>query len=160
LSLVTNEELLPSPEAEAILRSSGWSPDQHRDISEWVGTLRREGNEVPPIAEDILRTYGGLRLAHRGFGGASCHDIAVDPSLWYGAREMVADVEDAIGNSVCPLGETFGASMLGILGDGSVISSQDGDVVRIGENWRSALDRLVLGRGEGVQLAKAYERLP
>jgi hypothetical protein len=149
LSLVTNEELLPSPEAEAILRSSGWSPDQHRDISEWVGTLRREGNEVPPIAEDILRTYGGLRLAHRGFGGASCHDIAVDPSLWYGAREMVADVEDAIGNSVCPLGETFG-----------VISSQDGDVVRIGENWRSALDRLVLGRGEGVQLAKAYERLP
>jgi hypothetical protein len=51
-----------SPNAAAVLRRAGWSPERAVDISEWAGTLRREGNDVFPIPEAILRNLGGLRI--------------------------------------------------------------------------------------------------
>ena len=154
---MADEWLLPSPEAEAILRRSKWSPERVVDTSEWVETLRREGNDVFPFAEGIMRNYGGLRLEHQGFGGRSRHDFEVNPDYWYDMRDHIELVEDAVGSSLCPLGITTGAAMLGVLADGRVISEFEGDVFQVGTNWRFALDNLILGRGEYIKLAEDYE---
>jgi hypothetical protein len=69
------------------------------DVSEWVGTLRDEGNEVFPFAEAI-----------------------------------VSGIEEILGTSRCPLGETSGAAMLAVLADGRVIDEFEGEVIQIGEN--------------------------
>jgi hypothetical protein len=154
---VTDESLLPSPEAEVVLRRARWSPERVVDISEWVETLRREGNDVFPFAEGIMRNYGGLRLEHQGFGGRSRHDFEINPEYWYDMREHIELVEEAVGNSVCPLGITMGAAMLAVVKDGRVISEFVGDVFQIGETWRAALDNLILGRAGYIKLAEDYE---
>src|SRR5919199_1464548 len=141
---MADESLLPSPEAEVVLRQAKWSPERVVDISEWVETLRREGNDVFPFAEGIMRNYGGLRLEHQGFGGRSRHDFEVNPDYWYDMRDHIELVEDAVGSSLCPLGITTGAAMLGVLADGRVISEFEGDVFQVGTNWRFALDNLIL----------------
>jgi hypothetical protein len=154
---VADESLLPSPEAEEVLRDAHWTPEWAVDISDWVGTLRREGNEVFPFAEAIMRTYGGLRLEHRGFGGSSRHDFEVNPVYWYDMRDHIELVEEAVGSRVCPIGITAGAAMLAVLADGRVIDEFEGEIFQIGETWRAALDNLILGRGEDVKLAEDYE---
>src|ERR1700704_5971511 len=60
VSRMLDEDLLPSAEAESVLRNAGWSPSRKVDISAWVEALRSEGNEVSPLAEAILRRFGGL----------------------------------------------------------------------------------------------------
>jgi hypothetical protein len=154
---VADESLLPSPEAEEVLRRAQWTPQRAVDISDWVETLCREGNEVFPFAEAIMRTYGGLRLEHPGFGGDSHHDFEVNPDYWYDMREHIELVEEAVGRRVCPLGITTGAAMLAVLEDGRVISEFEGEVFQIGEDWRAALDNRILGRGDSIKLAEDYE---
>jgi hypothetical protein len=152
-----DEPLRPSPEAERILHQVGWSPDRQVDVSEWVERLRDEGSEVFPMAEAILRNFGGLRLRHRECGGPSRHDFDVNPVHWYDQRDRVADIEEILGTTLCPLGETSGAAMLAVLADGRIIDEFEGEVIQIGEDWRAALDNLLLGRGTDVKLAEDYE---
>jgi SUKH-3 immunity protein len=154
---MVDESLLPSPEAEVVLQGAQWSPQRRVDISEWVETLRREGNEIFPTAEGIMRNYGGLRLEHEGFGGRSRHDFEVNPDYWYDMREHIELVEEAVGSKVCPLGITTGAAMLAVLEDGRVISEFEGDIFQVGKTWRAALDNLILRRGEYIKLAENYE---
>ena len=152
-----DNDLQPSPDAEAILRQVGWSPDREVDVSEWVRTLRDEGNQVFPFAEAIMKNFGGLRLRHSEAGGPSRHDFDVNPSHWYDQRDRVSDIEEVLGTAVCPLGETSGAAMLAVLADGRVIDEFEGEVIQIGENWRAALDNRLFGRGADVKLAEDYE---
>jgi hypothetical protein len=46
--------------------------------------------------------------------------------------------------------------MLAVLDDGRVISEFQGCVDLLGQDWHSALDRLTLGKGAIVPLAKDY----
>lgn len=154
--MTLHDSLRPSPDAEAVLRNAGWFPDRSVDASEWVETLRREGNEVFTYAKIIMESFGELRLRHRGFGGPARHDFEIIPHSWYGEREHIALIEEIVGSKLCPVGETSGAAMLAVLEDGRVISELDGTVFLIGENWRAALDNRVLGRGEAVKLAEDY----
>jgi hypothetical protein len=157
--MMPDNPLQPSPEAEAILRQAGWSPDREVDTSEWVETLRDQGNEVFPLAEAIMKKFGGLRLRHREAGGPSRHDFDVNPSHWYDQRDRVGDIEEILGISLCPVGETSGAAMLAVLADGRVIDEFEGEIIQIGENWRAALDNLLLGRGADLKLAEDYEAI-
>lgn len=154
-----DDSLLPSPEAEAILRKAGWSPDREVDVSEWVERLRRDGYDVFPLAEAILRSYGGLDLEHRGYRGPSWFDFQVDPSSWYGDFDRLRYIDEVTGTRLCPLGETSGAGMLGVLSDGRVVSELDGDLVLIGDTWRAALQNRLLGEGPRTILAEDYERV-
>jgi hypothetical protein len=151
-----DETVRPSPEAEAVLRKAGWSPDRSVDISEWVETLTREGNDVSPLARVIMERFGQLRLRHQGFGGPARFDLEINPDSWYDEREHVALIEEVLKSKLCPVGETSGAAMLAVLPDGRVISEMDGTVFLVGENWREALDNRILGRGEPVKLADDY----
>lgn len=154
---MSHEALSPSPEAEAILRAAGWSPDEQADVSGWVDMLRSDGNDVSPHAEAILRAFGGIRLKHKGFGGRSHQDFHVDPTSWYHERDRIQDIEKVVGHNVCPLGEAMGAALLAVLDDGSIISEFEGSVVLLGVSWRSALDYLVLNKGTTKWLVKDYE---
>ena len=151
------EPLTPSPKAEEVLRAAGWTPERQVDITEWTDALRRDGVEVSPHAEAILRKFGRIRLGHRGRGGPSRQDFSVDPTSWLGEGEHVRDIEAAIGHRLSPLGETMGAAMLGVLDDGAVIAEMDGDVVQIGRSWRDALDYLILRPAATLKLAEDYE---
>lgn len=155
---MADDFLQPSPEAEAVLRRSGWSPEREVDISEWVERLRSDGDDVFPLAEAILRNFGGMRLEHQGFGGVSVHDIDVNPLHWYGERDRLEGIEQITGSRACPLGETFGAAMLAVLEDGRIVTDLDGCIVQIGRSWREALDKLVLGQGEYFLLAEDYDK--
>jgi hypothetical protein len=151
-----NHTDLLSPEIQGVLRTAGWSPEWAVDITNWVNTLRAEGNAVPSVAMDILKNFGGIQLRHRGAGGASYFDFDVDPSHWFGMRDEIREVERAVGCSVCPLGETLGASMLAVLDDGRIIVDKDGDIALLGKDWPQALDLMALGRGGYVPLAEDY----
>ena len=158
--MALDESLSPSSEAEAILKQAGWSPDRSADISEWVETLNREGNDVFPAARAIMESFGGLHLRHRGFGGPARYDFEINPDSWYGEREHLALVEDLLQTRVCPIGETSGSALLALLSDGRVIEEMDGTVFLVGTNWREALDNRIFGRGEPVQLADDYKPVP
>jgi hypothetical protein len=77
----------------------------------------------------------------------------LDPSRWCGARDEIRENEQLVGRRIYPLGETEGAGLLAVLEDGSIIWAFIGCVARIGENWREALDYLVLGQGRDVMIA-------
>jgi hypothetical protein len=151
-----NHADLLSPEIQRVLRTAGWSPEWAVDITHWVSTLRAEGNAVPSVAMDILKGFGGIKLRHRGAGGASYFDFDVDPSHWFGMRDEIQEVERAVGCGVCPLGEILGASMLAVLDDGRIIVDKDGDISLLGRDWSQALDLMALGRGGYVRLAEDY----
>src|SRR5215211_4501846 len=135
-----DESLRPSPEAEAVWRWAGWTPDRQVDTTGWVQELRAKGNTVFPIAEAIMRSYGGIRLEHQGFGGRSVQDMEVNPYAWTGMRDHIELVEEALGTRICPLGLASGAAMLAICEDGRVISEMDGSVFVIGPNLVAAMD--------------------
>jgi hypothetical protein len=78
---MSDPNLQPSPEADAILTKAGWYPERT--------AVGRKGNAVFPLAEAVLRQSGGLRFQHSGLGGPSGQDFDVDPSLWYGMRDEV-----------------------------------------------------------------------
>jgi SUKH-3 immunity protein len=153
---MAHESLRPSPEAERILRTTGWSPDRTVDIDEWVATLRQDGNNVSPVAEAILKGFGGLKLRHKHRGGPSQFDLRLDPATWYGERDRVLDIEEILKSPACPLGEFSGGAMLAVLEDGRVVSAFEGDMDLLGDNWSSALDLITLGRGQFLPLAKDY----
>jgi hypothetical protein len=152
-----DNSLQPSAEAEPVLRGAGWSPVRAVDPSEWVETLRRDGNEVFPLAEAIMRNFGDLCFRGPPRQRGTRHDFEINPYSWYHQRDRVVDIEEIVGSRVYPLGETSGAAMLAILEDGRVISEMDGEVHLIGDNWRSALDFLILGRGKSTTMAVDYE---
>jgi hypothetical protein len=152
-----DEALRPSAEAEPILRRAGWSPGRAVDASEWVEVLRREGNEVFPFAEAIMRNFGGLRFAGPARKRGTRHGFEVNPVYWYEMRDHVELVEEALGSRVCPIGITAGAAMLAVLADGRVVDEFEGEIFEIGKTWRAALDNLILGRGEDIKLADDYE---
>jgi len=154
-----DDSVSPSSEAEAVLRQAGWSPDRVVDISEWVETLSRQGNEVFPVARAIMENFGRLRFRHHGFGGPARYDFEINPDSWYGEREHVALLEEVLKTRVCPLGETSGAALLAVLSDGSVVEEMDGTVFLVGGNWREALDNRFFGRGDTVKLADDYRAL-
>jgi hypothetical protein len=83
--------------------------------------------------------------------------LGLDPSPWYEERELVHAVEEVTGNGACPLGEVYGGAMLAVLGDRRVISDLSGDVAvlgrDLGNDWRAALDHLILGQGDAVPLS-------
>jgi SUKH-3 immunity protein len=151
-----DEDLLPSTKAESVLRKAGWSPSRKVDISAWVQALRSEGNEVSPVAEAILRRFGGLVVRHREAGGASFDAFDVNPAHWIGMRDAIADVEEVLQQRVSPLGMVSGGAMLGVLDDGRVISELEGFADILGHHWREALDHLTLGRGRPIALAADY----
>lgn len=153
-----NDEIRPSPEADVILRQSGWVPEKPIEISDWVEHLRRDGNEVFPAAETILRHFGGVRLDHREAGGPSQHDFDVNPAHWYDERDRLEGIEDITGTRACPLGETSGAAMLAVLEDGRIVADLDGCILQIASNWSKALDHFILGRGETLLLAEDYDK--
>jgi SUKH-3 immunity protein len=153
---MVHESLRQSPEADAILRTAGWSPDHTVGIDEWVERLRQDGNHVSPIAEAILEQFGGLRLRHKLGGGSSRHDLRLNPATWYGERDRVLDIEDVLKSPACPLGEFSGDAMLAVLEDGRIVSAFGGDMNLVGDDWSSALDLITLGRGEFRPLAVDY----
>jgi hypothetical protein len=153
---MVHESLLPSREAETILRAAGWSPDRAVNIDEWVTRLRQDGNHVSPVAEAILERFGGLELRHRLDGGASRFDLSLNPATWYGERDRVLDIEQVLTSPACPLGEFSGDAMLAVLEDGRVVSAFGGDMNLVGDDWSRALDLITLGRGEFLPLAKDY----
>lgn len=152
------DELIPSPEAQPILRDAGWSQDRAVDTSEWIQRLRADGHQVFPLAEAILGNFGGLRFAGDRPPRPTRHDFQIEPLLWLGERDRLEDIEAVIGARACPLGETSGAAMLAVLEDGRVIADMDGCIVQLAETWRGALDNLVLGRGEDLLLAEDYDQ--
>jgi len=153
-----DDQIHPSPEAEAILRAEGWEPETPVEIADWVERLSRDGNTVFPAAEAILRPFGAVRLDHQDAGGPSEHDFDVNPTHWYDERDRVAGVEYITGIRVCPLGETSGAAMLAVLEDGRIVADLDGWILQIANNWRGALDHFILGRGQTVLLAEDYDK--
>jgi hypothetical protein len=157
--LALDDSVLPSPEAEAVLRQVGWSADRSVDISEWVDTLAHQGNDVFALAKTIMENFGGLHLRHRGFGGPARYDFEINPDSWYDEREHLALIEEVLQSKVCPLGETSGAALLAVLPDGRVIEEMDGTVFLVGNTWREALDNRIFGRGQSVQLADDYQPL-
>jgi hypothetical protein len=154
-----DESLRPSSEVAEALRAVGWRSGAVGEVSEWVERLRDDGNKVSPVAEAILRNYGGLLLRRQSLGGPSFEDIEINPSYWYDERDRVSRIEATLSASLCPVGETSGAAMLAVLEDGRVISEYEGCVDLIGHDWRHALDYLVLGRGAAVALAQDFEPL-
>jgi SUKH-3 immunity protein len=152
---VLDDSLRPSPEAEPALRAAGWSPVRSVDISMWVDALGAEGTEHFPRAESILRSFGGLAV--RGEGAhAARESFDVNPSHWIGMRDVIADAEKVLQHRLFPLGELAGDTMLAVLDDGRVISEFQGYVDLLGQDWSSALERLILGRGARVPLATDY----
>ena len=155
--MALDESLSPSSEAEAVLRQVGWAPRRSADVSQWVETLTRDGNDVFPIARAIMENFGGLHLRHQGFEGPARYDFAINPDSWYDEREHLALVEEVLQTKLCPLGETSGAALLAVLSDGRIIEEMDGTVFLVGNNWREALDNRIFGRGDPVQLADDYQ---
>src|SRR5918999_80793 len=98
-----DDPLRPSAEAEPILRDAGWSPNRVVDTSHWVEVLRREGNEVFPFADAIMRNFGGLRFSGPRRKRHTRHDFEVNPDYWYDMREHLELVEEVVGSKVCPL---------------------------------------------------------
>lgn len=154
--MAVDETVWPSADAEAVLRQAGWSPGRSIDISEWVETLSREGNEISPVARAIMESFGRLHFRHQGFGGPARYDFSVSPDSWYGERAHLALLEQVLKTGLCPLGETSGAALLAILSDGRVVEEMDGTVFLVGNNWREALDNRIFGRGDPVRLADDY----
>jgi hypothetical protein len=150
----------PSQEAAEILQTAGWSPSRQVDAAGWIERLGADGVTVFPAAATVMRSFGDIHLDHKGYGGPSNDHLELDPSAWYGEGDRVEDVAQLVGSRVCPIGMAAGASMLAICEDGRVILEFEGNVIRIGENWRAALDHLILGSGESVVLAEDYVRIP
>jgi hypothetical protein len=154
--MVPDRRLLPSPDAQTVLRAHGWSPERDVEISEWADALRRDGNHVSPIAEAILKNLGGLHVRSGKPPRRARHAFDIDPSLWFQERELVQAVEDVAGARACPLGEAYGGAMLAVLEDGRIISDLSGDIAVLGDDLPAALDLLTLGRGAFRMLARNY----
>ena len=152
------DDVSPSPEVEAVLREVGWSKDRDIDTSEWVGKLSDDGNEVFPLAEAILRKFGGVRFVGDRPPRPTRHDFQIEPLLWLGERDRLDDIETLSGSRACPIGETSGSAMLAVLEDGRIIADLDGCILQLAPTWRGALDNLVLGLGENLLLAEDYDR--
>jgi SUKH-3 immunity protein of toxin-antitoxin system len=142
-----DETLRPSAEAESILRAAGWSPTRTVDTTAWVEALQRAGNQIFPLAESILMSFGGLDVRSKGAHAAS-ESFDVNPSHWIGMRDVIADAEEVLQHRLFPLGELSGNTMLAILDDGRVISEFQGYV--------DLLDLLTLGQGAYRTLARNY----
>jgi hypothetical protein len=153
-----DEEVSPSPDVERTLRAAGWAPDRVVDTSKWVEQLRKDGNEVFPLAEAILQHFGGLRFVDDRPPRPTRHDFQIDPLPWFGEGDRLEDIEAVTGARACPLGETSGAAMLAVLDDGRIIADLDGCILQLATTWREALDNLVLGRAEDVLLAEDYDK--
>jgi hypothetical protein len=125
------------------LRTAGWSPGRAVDISAWVDALGAERTELFPLAESILRSFGGLALRGEDAHGAR-ETFDVNPAHWIGMRDVIADAEKVLQNRLFPLGELAGDTMLAVLDDGRVFSEFQGYVDLLGQDWSSALDRLIL----------------
>lgn len=153
---MNDESVRPSPEAEAFLRAGGWSPNS-ADMSETVAQLRRDGYEVSPHAEAILSRFDGLSFSGKRRKWRPVHDFEIRPSSWYGEADRFEYIQAITGAPVCPLGDTSGAAMLGVLSDGRVVVELNGHLVSIGNTWREALDSQLFGTGQALLLAEDYE---
>jgi hypothetical protein len=153
-----SDPLSPSPEVEPVLREAGWTQDRDVDISEWVNKLTEHQIKVFPLAATILRRFGSLSFVGSRPPRPTRHDFRVEPLLWLGESDRLADIEAITRSRVCPLGETSGTAMLAVLEDGRVIADLDGCIVQLAETWGGALDNLVLGLGEDLLLAEDYDK--
>lgn len=134
-----------SPATRRVLEASGWSPNRRVSIEAWNSVLRAEGYQLSPLAEEVLRGLGGLRV-RPVFTGNYVHDLLFEPELaGSGAYDIAEEFENRFGQQFYPIAEWISNACV-FLGDhGKVVSYDDIERLDIADTFTEALDVLLLG---------------
>ncbi|MFE0641792.1 SUKH-3 domain-containing protein [Streptomyces sp. NPDC058877] len=134
-----------SPEVNAVLEASGWTPGRKVGTDRWRSMFESVGLAMHDAAEAFLQEFGGLTVNVNG-PGISCArtPFELDPELAWGENDRFAEWGEAIGRRLYPLGELdHGRFFLGI---------DEAGVIHLVETWIAsfgpmphATESLVLG---------------
>ena len=125
-----------------MLREAGWVPD--RDVSR---TLKLPPEFTPfPVALEVLREFGNLRVGRRGSGVEFARTpVVLDPMLATGETDRFQEFAGVLNSGLYPLGETDdGHGFVAIDEQGRVFLVYD-DLNFVGDTFESALENLLAG---------------
>lgn len=142
-------------EVEAVLRENGWVPGQDRSeqvraavrlVSEQVGA-RGARHEAFPAALSALEEFGGVYVVQDGPGvDLRRRPFALDPTMATSSAETFADVAEALGTRLFPLGvEGDAESFLAVDEQGRVFAVDEQGEWFLGETPAEAITTLVSG---------------
>jgi hypothetical protein len=124
----------PSSAVAAILARAGWY--EGRDVP--LPLLAPDGLTLFPVAEAVLREFGGLRLGECGAGvDFATSDVVIEPGLAVNLKAELDEYGRPLGTRLFPLGEVHrGHGYLVILSD---VSSP------LAASFSQAIESLLLG---------------
>ncbi len=148
-------ERFPPVVAET-LAAAGWSPEGYDDNRGREWALRIAAHATPGGRQHVVTAaaieayaeFGGLRVTPQGAGEQIApSDFHLDPFLVRHSVETLAELAEAIGAPLSPLGEEGGGTgILAVDGPGRVfVLDHTGDWF-LGASLDEALTTLVLGR--------------
>jgi hypothetical protein len=95
----------PSPFLRIHFLAVGWTDRRSVDIKEWVEVLAGEGSRSNPLADEALRSFGGLRVEFPPLGNHSRTTwLVFDPFAARGECSLSREFQVQIGTSLFPIG--------------------------------------------------------
>ncbi|MFV2103757.1 SUKH-3 domain-containing protein [Micromonospora sp. LOL_024] len=144
------------PQVAETLAAAGWSPDRRSEEKGREWGLRVAAHAAPggrqhtvtAAAVEAYAEFGGLRVRPEGSGEqVAPSDIHLDPFLVRHSVETLAELAEATGAALSPLGEEgSGAGILAVDEQGRVFVLDHAGDWFLGASLDEALITLVLGR--------------
>jgi hypothetical protein len=133
---------LPSSAVAAILEQAGWY--EGRDVPSQL--LAPDGLTLFPVAEAVLREFGGLRFGECGAGvDFATSDVVIDPRLAVHLKAELDEYGRPLGTRLFPLGEVH-------RGHGYLVIDEQGRTYLLSDklsplavSFSQALESLLLG---------------
>lgn len=133
-----------SESAVAELLRAGWSPGRTIDISAWVSELDDQGYKLSDVADEALKTYGGLEAGPVEIAGPNFSNdepIIIDPILaGSGHRSLAIELSSELGGNWYPFGEWLSSASVFIRDDGYVAATGLGWIWEMGESAEEAIE--------------------
>lgn len=138
-----------TPEAEEVLRRSGWAPSRSVVIEAWTDRLAYEGYALTPGAARILENFGGLEITppKNDFNLFFPSKIVFDPIIAAsGEFDRVDSWQRDLQTTLYPLGEVLEQFILLFAQTGRIYACTDGVLDILGENLEEAMELLIFAR--------------
>lgn len=153
----------PTAATEEAVARAGWTPRREIDIEEWVAQLTGQGYFFSDLAEEILKSFGGLVIRPRA--GIPEAAWASDPIFFEpmdagdGMYERYEPLEATLGYRMSPLASCGGESTVMSLDDGRIVSDSSFGLQLLGDTFPEALD-LLLRRYRKPEFLIDYRQSP
>jgi len=140
----------------SLLRRAGWHSQRNVKTDLYLLNWCKDGYTVFPHALEFARSFGGIHLAHRGYGSDAPDESHFDPSVATRRfdRAWAVDKYEGLAKEILiPVGQGYSGHLTFLIGtQGGFYGGYDDYFCRIGETVEEALANILFGR--------AFEKLP